>query len=1174
MAEPETIVIPTEDLGPEYARVVDRQRRQETLAALRANAAALAEPPPQPPPVPEPAPKDVAEVATAEAPDEEGGITDLLPTPAEAARGLVGGFAESFEGAMNGFLEEFVDNVAVLNDLDSAVAKRLEGTRFEQPSTFAEITRKAAPEFLSEFQENEEKTLIGNVVRDVSNFATAMIPISRVIRGLKFVQFIAKKSPKAASITSNTIAGALAEFVVIDTQNDDLKLLLDDHPSLKATVTEYMNGHDADMALTQRTRAALIGAGLGATADVFFVSIKALRSAIRTKVKLQRLEKAAAKQEGGLKKPLTEAQIAAQGPKTTLDEASVSGLGSDAPLVGRVSSQKAAEKIAKASDELEARFPDMDPEELQARASEIGSDVEINFDRIDTTEDVEQLMQDATDLFGESVEKARRGKISNIETQEAAERLDIGIKEVLSRNVGAPLTAAQTTAYRRVWVSAAETVEGLARVARESGSDLDHFKFRKGLAVFNAVNQSVLGARAEAGRTLQAWRINVAGDAERAAVIGALVDNSGRARVSKKLADNFLNAIDAGHSPGQINKMAERSVFAKTLDAVKESAILGLLWTPATHIANITSNSIRIGTGIAEKGVGGFIGREIMTENGVAAGEATAQLRGTIGAINAIFTRSADAEALSQATAASVAATGVKTDVRINAISAEAFGLDSTQGLGKAVEAAGNVVTAPARLLEKADDFFKMVAYAGEVEAQAFRMATREGIEKGWTPERTGLRMAELMQNPPENIRLEAGNAALYSTFTQQAGSYAETVFKVRDTLPGGFFVLPFVKTPMNVLRYDFEFSPLAPFVGQWRKDVLVTGGARRDVALARMALGTTVAAVMADWAWEDRIQGPLSSKIGVKEAQLRQGLQPDSIRIGDLTVALTRLDPFGMSASMMGGITEVLKTHQIEEEDFPEFSELFAAVSASLAASVLDKTFFTGISRLVSAAQNPDRRGARFVQQSLQMLNPLSSAQRTANILIDPQRRDVADIGDSIMQSIVGLEQRLPLARNLWGEVIVRDRLDRVTPARLRVVDPEPIDAEIVANQIDLQRIARRTSFRGVDINFREFKNVYEAYVELLGNKAKLDGKGLKDTLNALVKTRDYQTWSTGPDGRRAQEIKARRRVFKDLAQHKIMEDPDREFQTEEFETFREYVNQKMLDKQELMVPGIGVQQ
>jgi hypothetical protein len=72
----------------------------------------------------------------------------------------------------------------------------------------------------------------------------------------------------------------------------------------------------------------------------------------------------------------------------------------------------------------------------------------------------------------------------------------------------------------------------------------------------------------------------------------------------------------------------------------------------------------------------------------------------------------------------------------------------------------------PGRLLGSEDEFFKTIGYRMEVYAQAQRQATSEGLSGQALRER----FAELVANPPEHIRLQAVDAALYATFTSKAG--------------------------------------------------------------------------------------------------------------------------------------------------------------------------------------------------------------------------------------------------------------------------------------------------------------------------------------------------------------------------------------------------------------------
>src|SRR5206468_688222 len=114
-----------------------------------------------------------------------------------------------------------------------------------------------------------------------------------------------------------------------------------------------------------------------------------------------------------------------------------------------------------------------------------------------------------------------------------------------------------------------------------------------------------------------------------------------------------------------------------------------------------------------------------------------------------------------------------------------------------------------------------------------------------------GQRVAGLVGDPPPNIRAAAADTALFQTFSDQKGPIGQALLKMRND--GGAlnplaFIFPFMQAPSSAASYTFEHTPLAPLAGQWRADI-AAGGARRDLALARMAVGSTALAVATDLA-------------------------------------------------------------------------------------------------------------------------------------------------------------------------------------------------------------------------------------------------------------------------------------------------------------------------------------
>src|SRR3546814_2580177 len=67
--------------------------------------------------------------------------------------------------------------------------------------------------------------------------------------------------------------------------------------------------------------------------------------------------------------------------------------------------------------------------------------------------------------------------------------------------------------------------------------------------------------------------------------------------------------------------------------------------------------------------------------------------------------------------------------------------------------------------------------------------------------------------------------------------------------------VLPFIRTPTNLIKFTAERSPLAPMVKEWRRD-FAAGGARRDLAIAKVMVGSGVGATIAELAAKGIVTG------------------------------------------------------------------------------------------------------------------------------------------------------------------------------------------------------------------------------------------------------------------------------------------------------------------------------
>lgn len=805
-------------------------------------------------------------------------------------------------------------------------------------------------------------------------------------------------------------------------------------------------------------------------------------------------------------------------------------------------------KTKAAGEEL----PDLDPRALiRGRKGEILPEdfqVYVNFARIDEPEQVKFVIGKMAEAMKGHIDDATRGVVTQKETEKLAGELGMTVSDLLARRKGQPFNAEEALAARNLWAASGDKLLELAKKANsENAGSLDQFAFRRQMAVHAAIQAEVLGGRAETARSLASWRIEAGrgsmGDIARARAIKQIMDATGGDKTSKELARRLSILAESGADPAMIGKFAERGYGEASVDAVKELWINGLLSSPKTHVVNVMSNTGVAFQQIYERAAAGQI-RNLVGGEGVVAGEATAMAYGLMEGLKDAFRLSAKA----LKTGESMHAFNKVDLVRTNSVSAEAFRMSKETGLGRAVDFLGTVTNVPGRLLQAEDEFFKTIGYRMELHAQALRQATSEGL----TGKDAADRMAVLVRNPPETLTINAADAALYNTFTNDMGWFGRSVMNMRqagDAVNPLFLVLPFVRTPVNIARYAFERTPFAPLVGQWRADV-AAGGARADLALARMSTGTAIMAVALDLADNGIVsgKGPSEGKTAERESLQRQGWQPYSVKVGDRWYSYNRADPFGMTMGFAADIAESMKRGEIDHEDIDEWQEVVAMAVAAVSQVTISKTYLEGFANMVETLMEPKRRTKQYVEDLMASFLPATSLMAGVKNMVDPVRRETESPADAIRARIAGLSQSLPPRRNLWGEEITTESglgrvHDFVSPVASKQQVDSPIDREMQLRGAGVERIGKRTPFDGVDMNLRHYPRAYDDYTRLAGNGLKHPawGMGAKDFLNAVVSGAHplSASYKVMPDEARKQFIQSTITEYRKLAQREVLSNP-----------------------------------
>jgi hypothetical protein len=935
----------------------------------------------------------------------------------------------------------------------------------------------AEPEYIE--IEADPRTVTGAGVRAISQFLTGFIP---ALRGVKALGVTGVAAPAAA--------GAIADATVFDPQEERLSNLIQEVPELQNPITEYLAASPEDTDAEGRLKGALEGLLAGGIADGLIQGIRLVKNR-RALVEVaeaegkpveQMIEEAMATMKGGMPVPR------------------------EMPL---------GQEYIPFDEAAEAVQPTIRVPEFKTGATDAKPEAarNINLANLNTTEDVSTLIDEVARADAPNINDARRQKITNQDLPKLADDLGMTVDDLLARRQGEAFNAEQILAARKVLVASGENLVKLAGAAK-NGSEMDLALFRRAMSQHRAIQSQVSGMTAEAGRALQSFRVVAASSREQERLIKEALQTTGGEAVSRDMAA-MLSELD---DPAQIGRFVKDANKATTRDQLYEVWINGLLSSPTTHMVNILSNVMVVGLTVGERKIASMIGGNIPP------GETSAQLKGVVDGARDGFRL-----------AWNVLKTGEPTDP-LQKVEAEKFRAVTSENLniagpaGRFADYMGEAIRVPGRLLTAGDEFFKAVGYRMELYSQAYRQTFNEGLRD----EAAAKRVIEIIENPPENIKQAAVDASRYQTFTNQLGKTGKAVEQVRNNIPYARVVMPFVRTPVNIMSYTFERTPLAPLSSAFREEISA-GGARRDLALGKLISGSMLMAVSADLVLSGSVTGAGPTNPKMRNIMRATGWQPYSIKVGDKYYAYNRLDPVGALLGLSADVTEI-----IGQTDEAEASQLATAAALSVAQNMASKTYMSGVTdffdAFFGASTDPEAKNYkldRYLQRMASSAVPSFVANIERNL--SPEMSATYGYIDRIKSRLPGYSDDLPPRRNIFGEPIVLEGgigPDIMSPIYTSTAKDDPIADEMVRQQVAVGMPRRQ--IQGIELDAQQ----YDRYILLYsGIEAPTS---LKDQLRTMFNTREYKNASDGPEGGKALMIKSIFTAYRDMAQAQMLAEDD----------------------------------
>jgi hypothetical protein len=625
-------------------------------------------------------------------------------------------------------------------------------------------------------------------------------------------------------------------------------------------------------------------------------------------------------------------------------------------------------------------------------------------------------------------------------------------------------SAVETYKALEVLESSANELDRLFKLVNAGqATDSQKLQLRQQIAFHGLLQKGVKGIQTETARALAVFRIPREGSAD---IVRQVLDEYGGDRALADMAKSYLTI----ESRAARNQMVEKSMFSSVKDIWFTTYINGLLSSAPTHVKNIVGNTFFGLYQIPERLVAGLYSnylpqsvragempRGMKWFGDLVPGSADDKIAMDEALTMALSLRNGVTEGLEIAARAfkenQPASGDLATKVELQRTPVESMGesLQRITGvgpetwMGKAMDFYGTAVTLPGRALMTEDEFFKATFYRMQLNTlitrrgkTVYRDAIQEGASEADAMAKAEGEMVALFNDPPRDLDEAAMEFARRGTFTSELPPNLAALQKVFNH-PLLKIVVPFFKTPANIGLEVVERTPFAPLSSRFRQD-LAKGGIYRDMALAKVTLGSTLLTTFALMAGEGQITGGGPKRKAQREALERTGWKPYSIKIGDTYYSYNGLEPISAFVAMAADYSE----YAINEPDSDKVAQVFMGGAFGLYEFMSEQPYLQGVAEIAKAAgltrTGGELDGDAIMNNLFKQLgsfaiggSPLpgtSALVASVERVIDPLAKDVKASPDlpmgvrGFVEAFNKYRNRLPYANenlpeqlNLWGD-------------------------------------------------------------------------------------------------------------------------------------------------------------
>ena len=661
--------------------------------------------------------------------------------------------------------------------------------------------------------------------------------------------------------------------------------------------------------------------------------------------------------------------------------------------------------------------------------------------------------------------------------------------------------------------------------------------------------------------------------------------------------EDFIEQLARADNANATEKVIAWATKNKTWNIANEVWINALLSNPKTHIVNITSNFVNTFLKPLEAGFGSLIRLENAQKYAKIRAEG-ANAISTLAGLTKYLDDVVHYTRLSfQKSDGIIAGSG-------------ASKLDNpTQNLKGKV---GTFVNTPTRFLNAEDEFFKQINYRARMYSIAVQKALADGASKTKNVGKNSKSKKPITEFEAKveqyfregfdetgtiGINPDALKYAQEATFTQELFGVFDKVQNIANNYPYIRQIIPFVKTPINLMMAIVDRTPLGFARKQFRDDFFGRSGNLYRTAQVRGQIATGFALITyANYlASTGQITGstslpsdaPIQSK-GLKDLNRSLGFQPYSLRTFNEETgkyeyyAFGRLDPFGAFLGLVADFhtfhnkltqdelarvgNSMLLTLYRQGEDVSgqlgtgtKLANYAKAGWSAFTRNVFSKTYLRGLteSLQVLTSDDPDRYG-RLINSKFGSFYP----NIFSKLVNDPYYRDARTLLDEAKKrtGLGYVQKKYDFRGNAYKvEGSEEQRLFNgvFNPFTYSEQKIDPVAEEIIRLGVNVPTISQ--SFNGaVDLTLFQDKkgtNAYDRLNEIL-TTVKIGDKTLDQQLNTLINSDFYKNNLSDPivvdenvkdNGGKVREIRKLIKRYHRLAEVELLNEMDNFFSTKD---------------------------